>query len=186
MLQRQTVGEVLERLRVERGDSPQFQKAVELVQMALGRTEICWDDLVLEFRRNYKDVIDEVVAILLATDDPLIIFHTLRVLDPNDPVEAKAIDDIVQKLDPVKHEVGMLGLLGEPSLRAAIKKKRDLPDSVREALKSSSSAPPSAAAAEENEEPEEDDAEEEEDGKASGKATTKKRASKKKKAVGEK
>jgi hypothetical protein len=181
MLQRQTVGEALERVRAERGNSPQFQKAMELVQTAMASTEICWDDLVVEFRHNYKDVIDEVVAILLATDDPLIIFHTLRVLDPNDPVEAKAIDDIVQNLDPVKHEVGMLGLLGEPSLRAAIKKKRDLPESVRAAIKFSAA---SSAEAEEDEEPEEED-EAEEDGKSSGKAATKKRASKKKKAEGE-
>lgn len=171
MLQRQTVGEVLERVRAERGDSPQFQRAVEFVQAALNRTEICWDDLVVEFRRDYKDAIDEIVAILMATDDPLIIFHTLRVLDPNDPREAKAIDDIVQKLDPVKHEVSMLGLLGEPNLRAALKKKRDLPESVRAALA------PSAGAEEEEEE--EDETEEGE--KSSGKAT-KKRASKKKKA----
>jgi hypothetical protein len=166
MLQRQTVAEVLERVRAERGDTPQFRKAVELIQTALARTEICWDDLVLEFRRDYKDVIDEVVAILLATDDPLIIFHTLRVLDPNDAVEAKAIDDIVQDLDPVRHEVGMLGLLGEPSLRAALKKKRDLPDSVRAELGAEAGA----------------DGEEEEeagDSKSSGKAS--KRASKKKK-----
>lgn len=180
MLQRQTVGEALERVRAERGNSPQFQKAMELVHMAMASTEICWDDLVVEFRRNYKDVIDEVVAILLATDDPLIIFHTLRVLDPNDPVEAKAIDDIVQNLDPVKHEVGMLGLLGEPSLRAAIKKKRDLPESVRAAIKFSAA---SSAEAAEDDEPEEEDAAADEDGKSSGKAT-KKRASKKKKAEG--
>ena len=170
MLQRQTVGEVLERVRAERGDSPQFQKAAEFIQTALNRPEICWDDLVVEFRHNYKDVIDEIVAILMATDDPLIIFHTLRVLDPNDPREAKAIDDIVRGLDPVKHEVGMLGLLGEPNLRAALKKKRDLPESVRAALAPSADA--------EEEEAEEDEAAEGE--KSSGKAT-KKRASKKKK-----
>jgi hypothetical protein len=175
MLQRQTVSEVLERVRAERGDTPQFQKAVELVQMALSRTEICWDDLVVEFRRNYKDVVDEVVAILMATEDPLIIFHTLRVLDPNDPVEARAIDEIVQDLDPVKHEVGMLGLLGEPNLRAAIKKKRDLPESVRSALEPSAAGAAEAA---------EEDEETEEGGKSSGKAA-KKRASKKKKAENE-
>lgn len=179
MLQRQTVGEALEQVRTERGNSPQFQKAMELVQMAMASTEICWDDLVVEFRRNYKDVIDEIVAILMATDDPLIIFHTLRVLDPNDPVEAKAIDDIVQKLDPVKHEVGMLGLLGEPSLRAAIKKKRDLPESVRAAIKFSAASP---AEAEEDEESEEEEDAADEGEKSSSKAATKKRASKKKKA----
>jgi hypothetical protein len=165
MLQRQTVGEVLERLRAKHGDSPQFQKAMELVQMALGQTEICWDDLVLEFRRNYKDVTDEVVAILMETDDPLIIFHTLRVLDPNDPVEAKAINDIVRDLDPVKHEVGMLGLLGEPNLRAAFKRKKDLPESVRAAL-----APPA-----------EEEEEEEEEGKSSGKSSKSSSSRKKKK-----
>lgn len=179
MLQRQTVGEVLERVRAERGDSPQFQKAAEFFQMALGHTEICWDDLVLEFRRNYKDVIDEIVAVLMETDDPLIIFHTLRVLDPNDPQEAKAIDDIVRGLDPVKHEVGMLGLLGEPSLRAALKKKRDLPESVRAALDPSASA--EAAAEDEEAEEDAEDEEAEGGGKSSAKAA-KKRASKKKKA----
>ncbi|HVF41419.1 MAG TPA: hypothetical protein VM936_00315 [Pyrinomonadaceae bacterium] len=164
MLQRQTVGEVLERLRAKHGDSPQFQKAMELVRTALSQTEFCWDDLVLEYRRNYKDVTDEVVAILTETDDPLIIFHTLRVLDPNDPQEAKAINDIVRDLDPVKHEVGMLGLLGEPNLRAALKRKKNLPESVRAAL-----APPAEAAEEEEEE------------KSPGKGSKSSRSSKKKK-----
>ena len=166
MLQRQTVGEVLERVRSKRGDSPQFQRAAEFIQTALARPEICWDDLVVEFRQHYKDSIDEIVAILMETDDPLIIFHTLRVLDPKDPVEAKAINDIVRDLDPVKHEVGMLGLLGEPNLRAAFKRKKDLPDSVRAAL---------APSAEEEEE------EEEEEEKSSGKSSKTSRSSKKKK-----
>ncbi len=171
MLQRQTVGEVLERVRAKRGDSPQFQRAAEFIQTALARPEICWDDLVVEFRQHYKDAIDEIVAILMETDDPLIIFHTLRVLDPKDPVEAKAISDIVRDLDPVKHEVGMLGLLGEPNLRAAFKKKKDLPDSVRAAL-----APPAEEEAEEQEE--------EEEAKSSAKSS-KSSSSRKKKKKGE-
>lgn len=179
MLQRQTVGEVLERVRAERGNTPQFQKAMELVQTALGHTEVCWDDLVVDYRRNYKDVTDDLVAILIATDDPLIIFHMLRVLDPNDPVEAEAINDIVEGLDPVKHEVGMLGLLGEPTLRAAIKKKRNLPESVRAELGLSADAK-EGKEAEEDEDAEEDD--ETEEGVKSSSKATKKRASKKKKA----
>lgn len=142
MLQRQTIGEVLERRRATHGDSPQFQKAAEFFQMAMARQEICWDDLVLEFRRNYKDALHEIVAVLLETDDPLIIFHMLRVLDSKDPQEAEAVQNIVRDLDPEKHEVSMLGLIGEPSLRAALKKKKNLPESVRAALE------PSAAPAE--------------------------------------
>ncbi|MFL6210649.1 MAG: hypothetical protein ACJ74W_17485 [Pyrinomonadaceae bacterium] len=164
MLQREVIRQALERRRATHGNTPQFQKAQEFFEMALTQPDDCWDDLVREFRRNYADAMDEIVAVLTATDDPLIIFHLLRVADLSAPTEAEAVRKIVRDLDPDKHEVSMLGLTGEPSLRAAIKKKEGLPASVRAALN-----PDAAAAAEPKEQPK----------RASKKSTSKKSASEK-------
>jgi hypothetical protein len=164
MLQREVVKQALEHRRATHGNTPQFQKAAELIEQALNSPDDCWDELVREFRRNYTDAQDEIVAILMQTDDPLIIFHLLRVADLSEPAEAEGVRKIVRDLDPDKHEVSVLGLTGEPSLRAAIKKKEGLPASVRAALN-----PEAAAAAEPKEQPK----------RASKKSTSKKRASEK-------
>lgn len=145
MLQRQTVRRALERRRATHGNTPQFKKAEELIEVALASPDDCWDELVGEYRRNYADVRDEIAAILVDTDDALIIYNTLRVLDLNDPQEAEVVRKIVRDVDPNKHEVSMLGLTGEPTLRAALRKKGKLPESVLRALDppEEEAAPPS-------------------------------------------
>lgn len=144
MLQREVIRQALERRRATHGHTPQFQKAQEFFELALTQPDDCWDELVREFRNNYADAMDEIVAVLTLTDDPLIIYHLLRVADLRAPAEAEAVRKIVRDLDPDKHEVSMLGLTGEPSLRAAIKKKEGLPASVRAVLNPEAAAAPEA------------------------------------------
>lgn len=144
MLQREVVRQALERRRATHGNTPQFQRAEEFIQSALECTGDCWDELAVKFRNNYYDVMDEIVAIIKDTDDPLILFHLLRQADLKEPAELESVRKIVRDINPDKHEVSMLGLTGEPTLRAALKKRSGLPESVRTAL-----APPAEEAVEE-------------------------------------
>lgn len=134
MLQREIISQALARRRATHGRTPQFQRAQEFFDMVMARQDICWDDLVREYRRNYADALDEIVAVLTETDDPLIIYHLLRVADLQDPREAEAVRKIVRDIDPQKHEVSVLAMATEPRLRATIQKKERLPASVRAAL----------------------------------------------------
>jgi hypothetical protein len=142
MLQRDLLKQSLERRRATHGNTPQFQRAQEFFEFVLTQPENCWDDLVREYRRNYADVMDEIVAVVMGTEDPLMIYHLLRVADLNEPKEAAALHRIVRDLDPVTHEVSLLALTGEPSLRAALKKKAGLPKSVHAALNPDAAAAP--------------------------------------------
>jgi hypothetical protein len=111
--------------------SPQFMKAQAFFQLVNDEQSICWDDLVTEFRRNYYDAFDEIVPTLLATNDPLIIFHVAKFADLQNPKEANLAKTIIQTMDVQKHEATMQLLANNTSLQPELLKKGLLPDSVR-------------------------------------------------------
>jgi len=114
--------------------SPQFMKAQAFFQLVNDQQSICWDDLVTEFRRNYYDAFDEIVPVLLATDDPLIVFHVAKFSDMDNPKEANVARNIIQTMDPQKHEATLQMLAANTSLQPELLKKAQLPDSVRAVL----------------------------------------------------
>lgn len=120
-----------------RAGSPQLNKAQAFFDMLLERSEVCWGpELATEFRRHYYDAFDEIVSALFATDDPLIIYQCLQHADFTKPKEVEAFQQFIRDCDPEKHQV-ILRELAEtqvPALRNAVKAKKHLPDSVREAL----------------------------------------------------
>jgi hypothetical protein len=134
MFQRESVRQALERRRALRGNSPQFQKAAQFIEDALDSPDDCWESLAREFRRNYSDVMDEIVGVLMETDDPLIVYNMLRIADLSDPEEAEAARKIVRDLDPERHGASLLAMTDEPSMHATIRRKQNLPASVHRAL----------------------------------------------------
>jgi hypothetical protein len=112
-------------------------KAQAFFDMLSARSEVCWGpELATEFRRHYYDAFDEIVSALFATDDPLIIYQCLQHADFTKPKEVEAFQEFIRNCDPEKHQV-ILRELAEtqvPELRKAVKAKKHLPDSVREAL----------------------------------------------------
>jgi hypothetical protein len=134
MFQREAVRQALEQRRATFGNSPRFQKAAEFLTDALSRPDDCWEALAEEYRRSYTDVTDEIVAVLTATDDPLIIYNMLKMADTSDPKQAEAVRQVVRNIDPEKHRVSLLALTGDTNVRAAVRRKEGLPASVRAAL----------------------------------------------------
>jgi hypothetical protein len=78
--------------------------------MVAAKADVCWEDLVAEFRRNYYDAFDEIVPALLASDDPFITFNCVRLADLSQPKEVKALQDFIRTCDPEKHQVSLRAL----------------------------------------------------------------------------
>jgi hypothetical protein len=104
--------------------------------MVAAKADVCWDDLVAEFRRGYSDAFDEVVPALLASDDAFITFNCVRFADLSQPKEVKALQDFIRTCDPEKHQVSLRALAETrvPELVSALQEKTGLPESVREVL----------------------------------------------------
>jgi len=114
--------------------SPQFLKAQAFFNMVNERTDMCWEDLVAEFRRNYYDAFDVIVGVMMDTKDPLIMHNYVRFADLSNPKEASAAKTFIRNCDPDKHQVSLLELAALPDMRAELQKKPLLPESVRAAL----------------------------------------------------
>lgn len=134
MNQRELIQAAWQRRKKNRTPSAHLQKAGEFFDLVDSNPDICWDELVNEFRNNYYDAFDEIVPTLLDTDDPLIVYNCIRFGDLSNPQEAEAAKRLIQNVDPDKHEVSMLALAGDKELQPTLKKVGQLPTSVKTAL----------------------------------------------------
>lgn len=117
--------------------SPARDKALAFFEMLAEQRDICWSDqLVAEFRRDYYDAFDEIMSVLFATDDALIIFQCVQHADFNQPKELEAFKNFIANCNAEKHQVSLRALAETrvPELLAALKKRKQLPESVREVL----------------------------------------------------
>lgn len=112
------------------------EKAQAFFQMLRERKNICWEELVPEFRANYYEAYDELVSVLFATDDVFVVYNVIRFADFSKPQEVRAHVKFIQECDPVKHQVSLRALAQTkiPELLKALQNKKGLPDSVRELL----------------------------------------------------
>lgn len=112
------------------------QRAQTFMAMVREQEALCWEDLVAEFRQNYYDSFAELIPPLFATDDPLIIHNCIRFADLNQPREVEILKQFIRSCDPEKHQVSLRALAerGQPELTAELKKRKDLPQSVRESI----------------------------------------------------
>jgi hypothetical protein len=114
--------------------SPQLKKAQAFFTMVNERPEVCWEDLVTEFRRNYYDAFDEIVPAVTDTDHSLIVYNCFRFLDFNNPKEVDVAKNFIRNCNPEKHQGTLQALAAVPSLQPELNKKPGLPASVRDAL----------------------------------------------------
>jgi len=137
MHQRAAIMKALSRAPRARSSTSAREKAQAFFDMVWEQREICWGpELVAEFRRNYYDAFDEIISVLFATDDPLIIFQCLQNADLSKPQEVQALQQFIQDCNPEKHQV-ILRALAEtrrPEFVKALKQRKQLPESVREVL----------------------------------------------------
>lgn len=134
MNQREVILAAWQKRKATRAPSPHMQLAEEFFNFMESHPDICWVELSDEFRKKYYEAFDEIVPVLLATDDPLIVHNLVRFADLSNPKEADAAKKLIRNADPDKHEVTMVTLAAEEAMRPAIEKKSELPDSVRAAL----------------------------------------------------
>jgi hypothetical protein len=134
MNQREEIMQAWNRHSATAYPSPQFKKAQAFFEMLNERPEICWDDLVAEFRRNYYDAFDEIVSVMVDTDNPLIMYNCVRFADLNNPREVDAAKNFIRNCDADKHQVSLQALAAVPGLQSELKKKPQLPAPVRQAL----------------------------------------------------
>jgi hypothetical protein len=137
MNQRDLVLKIWERRRPLLADTPRRRKAEAFFDLVRQQTEICWEGLADEFRRNYYEAFDEIVPVLLETDDPLIIYNCVRFADLNNPKEVAAAQQLIRASSGEKHQVTLrtLAETQAPELLPALREKRDLPESVRAAIR---------------------------------------------------
>jgi hypothetical protein len=137
MHQRAAIMKALTRTPRPRATTPAHEKAQAFFQMVNEQRDIYWGpEVVAEFRRNYYYAFDEIVSVLFATDDPLIIFQCVQHADLSKPQEVEALQQFIQDCNPEKHQI-ILRALAEtrrPEFVKALKQRKQLPESVREVL----------------------------------------------------
>ncbi|HEY2962996.1 MAG TPA: hypothetical protein VGJ37_11305 [Pyrinomonadaceae bacterium] len=135
MNQRELILEAWEKHKATRAPSPHLRMAQEFFDYVESHRDICWTELSEKFREKYYEAFDEIIPVLMATDDPFIVHNLVRFADLANPKEAEAAKKLVRTADPDRHEVTMVKLAGtDETLRSAIKKKSKLPDSVKAAI----------------------------------------------------
>jgi hypothetical protein len=134
MLQREEILQSWNRYSATAYRSPQFLKAQQFFDMVRARTDLCWDDLATEFRKNYYDAFEPVVNVLMATNDPMVMHNAVRLADLSNPQEANAAKVFIRNSDPTVHQVTLAALAATPEMRTELLKKPQLPDSVRASL----------------------------------------------------
>jgi len=125
--------------------SPQLEKARAFFEMVEQRQDICWEDLVNEFRSHYSDALDEITSVLINTDDPLVMYNFVRHADQDNPKEAEAVKAFIRRSDAERHQVSLHAAAQVAQFQPELKKKAKLPDTVRQALGMKTAKEPAAS-----------------------------------------
>jgi len=117
-------------------DAPGRAKVEAFRQVLDQQRDICWQDLVPQFRETYYDAYEEVSSAMFSTDDPLVVYNLVRYADFSRPQEIAAHVKFIRECDAEKHQVALRALARTkvPELIEAIQQRDDLPETVSEAL----------------------------------------------------
>jgi hypothetical protein len=143
MNQREEVLQAWDRYSAHAYPSPQLDKARAFFQLVRDRHDLCWEDLVTQFRASYYDALDPVSTVLMSTDNPLVMYNVTRFADVNNPQEASAMKRFISQSDSNKHQFSLAALAAKPAMQPELLNKPNLPDSVRAVL---NPRPPAAVA----------------------------------------
>ena len=137
MDQRHTILKNWERRRALLADTPRRRKADAFFDLVRQQTDTCWEGLIDELRRNYADVLDEIVPVVLETDDPLILYNIVRFADLSNPKEVGVLQQLIRGASGEKHQVTLrtLAETRKSEIMQVLRTKQDLPESVRTALR---------------------------------------------------
>jgi hypothetical protein len=105
MFDRMNVLDQLEAQAAPAGDPAKAARLREFVQKVKADPNLCWPDLATEFRKNYYDLTDMVVPIVLRMEAPMVNYQIIQSLDLSKPNEAKIVADFVQTCDAEKNQL---------------------------------------------------------------------------------
>jgi len=133
MNQRELILAAWQKHKATRAPSKKMQMAEEFFGYVEDHPEFCWIQLSEEFRSKYYDAFDEIIPVLMETDDPFIVHNLVRFADLDQAKEVDAAKELATNVDPGRHEVTMARLAGtkNETIRGAVKKRAKLPDSVK-------------------------------------------------------
>lgn len=133
MNQRELILAAWQEHKAKSAPSKHVKLADEFFEYVADHPEFCWIQLSEEFRSKYYDAFDEIIPMLMETDDPFIIHNLVRFADLDQPKEVDAAEEIATNVDPGRHEVTMARLAGTKNdkIRGAVKNRTKLPDSVK-------------------------------------------------------
>jgi hypothetical protein len=115
------------------GENMQNQKVTQFFEQMAAHPDHCWDALEPEMRSNYYDALEAIVAVLVRTDDPLVIYNCFQAGDFCNPREAAIARKFIAECDPERHQCTLQFLSGIKELEPAFL-SRQFPDSVKPIL----------------------------------------------------
>ena len=136
MNQRELILAAWQEHKAKRAPSKHMQLADEFFEYVEDHPEFCWIQLSEEFRSKYYAAFDEVVPMLMETDDPFVIHNLVRFADLDRLKEVDAAKELAASVDPGRHEVTMVRLAENKNetIRSAIKKRAKLTDAIKAAI----------------------------------------------------
>ncbi len=103
MIQRSIVWRAWLRSRSDRSSSQKHDRLRQFFEEMEAHPGDCWDALVPTLRSGYEDVLEEIVTVLISTDDPLIIYNCFSFADFNNPLELRIIHKFIRDCDSERH-----------------------------------------------------------------------------------
>lgn len=108
-------------------------KVKQFLQYLADNPTVCWKDVAQEFNSNYQDIQDDIIPIILDTNDSLIISNLLKYLDLKNSKQVENVKTYIQNTNAyqqprlfmhmAKHYCSVLG--------EELNHKANLPDSIR-------------------------------------------------------
>jgi len=94
--------------------------------------KICWPDAAKEFREKYFDLYDDVVKVILRTEDALIISNLLKYIDLTKEKEAGPVKKFLRDADAFQNEAVFMDMIENyyANVADSIHSKAMLPRSV--------------------------------------------------------
>jgi hypothetical protein len=115
--------------------SSRRQRADEFFALLESNPEITWEEMEREAREKYPDLAPEIFSTIVETDEPLLVHNSLPFAQLADTRVAEVFKRFIRKADPEKHEFTFAFLAAQREMKPELKARRDLPDSVLQALK---------------------------------------------------
>lgn len=112
MIQRSLVWRAWLRSRSDHIPSSKADRLRQFFEEMEAHPADCWDALVPTLRSRYEDVLEEIVTVLISTDDPLIIYNCFSFADFNNPRELRIIHKFILDCDSERHRCTLQFLSG--------------------------------------------------------------------------